>query len=394
MKDFFFITPTKILFGAGKITSLLDELPNYGGPVLLVYGKNSIKKNGTYQIIVNSIKELGFDFSEFSGIPSNPTLNIVREGINLTKKDKIQIIIAVGGGSVIDAAKAIAAGALVDHDVWEFFDSGKRPKIALPIIAIPTVAASGSEINGGTVITNQDTREKIGIGSPCLNPKVAILDPYLTLSLPTDYTFYGIVDMFSHVFEPYFNGELNSLEIQDNLAEAMMLSIINISKRFLADAQDVENRTDLLWASTLSFHPLLFVGRGKIAFEIHIIAHAIGGLYNIPHGVSVALVIPAWIRLKIKKDELFLKKAVRFVKKCFEYEKINDTSNGNDIIDLITEWFSRLNCPLSLKAFNIDKSEHDSILSSIVKSSKGLLKNRLSDNDLEMIVKNLLGLSP
>ncbi|MFA4980225.1 MAG: iron-containing alcohol dehydrogenase [Sphingobacterium sp.] len=389
MKDFYFTNQTKILFGTGKITSLIDELPNYGGPILLVYGENSIKKNGAYQVIVNSIKELGFDFSELSGVPSNPTLNIVREGINLAKKNKIQTVISVGGGSAIDAAKAIAAGSLVDHDVWDFFNSDKRPKVALPIIAVPTVAASGSEINGGTVITNQDTKEKIGIGSPCLNPKVAILDPYLTLSLPMDYTIYGIVDMFSHVFEPYFNGEVISLEIQDNLAEALMLSIINISKQFLVDPQNVENRADLLWASTLSFYPLLFVGRGKITFEVHIIAHAIGGLYNIPHGAAIAVIIPAWVKLKGKKDEMFLKKAARFSQKCFKNENINDTSDGNDIFELITRWFSQLGLPTSLKVFDVDKSECDSILLNIDRSQKGLLKNRLSDNDLEIIVRNL-----
>src|SRR5690606_33472685 len=203
MRNFEFYNPTKLIFGKGQVEKLRDEVPKYGKKVLLVYGGGSIKRNGLYDQVVKILHEIGCEIFELPGVEPNPRISTVRKGVDICKAEGIEFLLAVGGGSVIDCTKAIAAGAKYDGDPWDFVTKKAFPNDALPLGTILTLAATGSEMNAGSVITNWETNEKYGWGSEHVYPKFSILDPVNTFTVPKDQTVYGIVDIMAHVFEHY-----------------------------------------------------------------------------------------------------------------------------------------------------------------------------------------------
>lgn len=353
MQDFYFYNTTKLLFGRNHFDNLKSELERFGRNVLFVYGKQSIHSNGLYERINGLVKAEGeLNIIDHGGVSSNPILSHVQEGVRKAKANNIDCILAVGGGSVIDEAKVIAAGYYVDHDVWDFFN-GKKPQKALPIVSVLTIAATGSEMNGGAVITNDTTNEKKGIGAGCLYPQTSIVDPQLTTTVSRDYTVYGLVDVMSHIFESYFNGSSASLAVQDNMAEGLMRAVIDVSIPLLEDLHSYEKRADMMWAATMAFQGCLIAGRGSIQYDIHQIAHAIGGLYNVAHGAALAFAMPRWMKMKLS-DSIYREKIARFAVRVMDSEKkstILETAKSG--IDLFVKWLREMNAPVDIKSLGI-----------------------------------------
>ena len=295
MKDFIFHSPTKIIFGKGRITEIGKELNKDGiKKVLMVYGKGSIKRNGVYDETVSSLRESGIEFVELSGIKPNPVLGKVREGIDTVRKNDCEAVLAVGGGSVIDSAKAIAAGALHTGDVWDFY-TGKSPESALPLYVILTISATGSEMNGNSVVTKDETLEKKAMhGGAITSPKLSIIDPSVQFTLPKEQTVYGGIDAITHVAEYYFNGS-KELNFPDRLCESLIRTIIDSTEILLKNPEDYNARAELAWSATMALNGMTAVGRGRGDWSSHQIEHALSALYDIAHGAGLAIILPAWL---------------------------------------------------------------------------------------------------
>ena len=291
MQNFVFHNPTKIIFGRDTVPAIGSETRLAGRSALLVFGQKSIRKSGLHKRVVDSLNQAGVRVVEHGGVRSNPLLSHVREGIDKVRENGLEVITAVGGGSVIDTAKAIAAGSLVEHDVWKFFTGKKSIKAALPVTTVLTLAAAGSEMNSGMVITNDETREKFGFGHRLLHPLTSILDPELTFSVPPDYTAYGAVDAIAHVLEFYMTTRDPDTPVQDRLMEGLIKNSMDACERCLKDPRDYGGRANLMWTATLALNGLTAAGLGRVGFPMHMIEHSLSALYDVPHGAGLAVVL-------------------------------------------------------------------------------------------------------
>lgn len=294
MQHFTFRNPTKLIFGRGEIEQLKQEVPQYGKNVLLVYGGGSIKRSGLYDQVINILASIGAKVTELPGVEPNPRVSTVRKGVDICRREGIEFLLAVGGGSVIDCTKAIAAGAKFDGDPWEFITKKAPVHEALPFGTILTLAATGSEMNAGSVITNWETKEKYGWGSPVTFPQFSILDPTYTMTVPKDQTVYGIVDIMSHVFEQYFHHVPNT-PLQDRMCEAVLNTVIETAPKLVNDLENYELRETIMYSGTIALNGFLQMGvRGDWA--THDIEHAVSAVYDIPHGGGLAILFPNWMK--------------------------------------------------------------------------------------------------
>ncbi|SEM60817.1 hypothetical protein SAMN05192533_10452 [Mesobacillus persicus] len=353
MDNFTFINPTKLIFGKGQLEQLKKEVPKYGKKILLVYGGGSIKRNGLYDEVVNTLKEIGAQVSELAGVEPNPRLSTVHKGVKICKEEGIEFLLAVGGGSVIDCTKLIAAGAKYDGDAWDIVTKKAFPKEALPFGTVLTLAATGSEMNAGSVITNWETKEKYGWGSPVTFPKFSILDPVNTYSVPKDQTIYGIVDMMSHVLEHYFHQE-EKTEFQDRMCEGLLLTVMETAPKLLADLENYDHRATVLYCGTMALNGMLSMGfRGDWA--THNIEHAVSAVYDIPHGGGLAILFPNWMKHNLKVNpERFKKLAVR----VFDVNPDGKTDEevGLEGIEKLREFWNSIGAPSRLADYDIDDS--------------------------------------
>lgn len=285
--------PTRIHFGQGKIEELGKEILQYGTRVLMVYGGGSIKRNGLYDQVVQVFNNNGIYYKELSGVQPNPRISSVRDGVAICKEHNIQLVLAVGGGSSIDCAKIIAAGAKYEGDAWDFFTRKARINEALPLGTILTLAATGSEMNGNAVISNEATLQKKGTGSSYLIPQFSILDPVYTYTVPSEQTAAGTADIMSHVFEQYFSPTPGTF-IQDRLAEAMLKTCIHYAPIAIAEPNNYEARANLMWTGCLALNGLLSAGK-RTDWATHDIEHELSALYDITHGLGLAILTPYWM---------------------------------------------------------------------------------------------------
>jgi alcohol dehydrogenase YqhD (iron-dependent ADH family) len=350
MQNFVLHNPTLVIFGKDTTQQIGGETSRYGKKALLVYGKESIKKSGLYDQVTDSLTKAGINFIEHGGVQSNPLLSHVRLGIEKVKQNNIEVIVAVGGGSVIDSAKAIRAGAVVDHDVWQFFKGKKSIKKTLPLTCVLTLAAAGSEMNGGMVITNDETKQKFGTGNKYLNPDVSILDPALTYTVPADYTAYGAVDAIAHILEFYFTTTDPSTPVQDRFMEGLIINIMESCDRILADPIDYQGRADLMWCATLALNGWTAAGLGMVGFPMHMIEHSLSALYNVPHGAGLSVVMPGWMRYQADKSP---EKFAQLGNRVFglEGELSHSAHKG---IDLLEKWFVKIQSPVRLTDLDIN----------------------------------------
>jgi alcohol dehydrogenase len=358
MNAYTYFNPTRLVFGKGQLSALKDELGIYGKKVLLVYGGGSIKRSGLYDEVMNELKNMDAEVHELSGVEPNPRLSTVKKGVEICKENNIECLLAVGGGSVIDCTKAVAAGAKYDGDVWDLITLKAQPTEALPFGTVLTLAATGSEMNSGSVITNWETQEKYGWGSPLVFPKFSILDPTYTFTVPKDQTIYGIVDMMSHVLEQYFHNAENT-PLQDRFAESVLLTVMDTAPKLLEDLDNFELRETILYCGTMALNGTLQMGlRGD--WGSHNIEHAVSAVYDIPHAGGLAILFPNWMRHNVDTNvSRFKQLATRVF--GVETEGTTDKEVALEGIDRLSAFWTSLGAPNRLADYDINDSKLDVI---------------------------------
>jgi len=384
MKNFVFHNPTKILFGTDTIPSIGNESGVFGNKALMVYGLGSIKNNGIYSQVTDSLHKAGITIIEHGGVKSNPVLSHVHQGIALAKENTVDVIVAVGGGSVIDSAKAIAAGALVEHDVWKFFIGKKSIKDALPITTVLTLAASGSEMNSGMVVTNEETNQKFGFANKHLHPKVSILDPTATFSVSPAYTAYGAVDAIAHVLEYYFTNQEPYTPVQDHFMEGLVISCMDSCNRVLQNLEDYDARADLMWAATLALNGLTAAGLGKTGFPMHMIEHSLSALYNVAHGAGLSVVIPGWMVFQAQRNP---EKLAQFAQRVFGITSGNAEKKASKGIQALHSWFLKIKTPTNLADLNVSDEDIPMIAQNAVALAKIWGMKDYTEKKIEEILK-------
>lgn len=309
MLNFDFYSPARIIFGKETENKIGELLKPHAKKILLHYGGGSIKKSGLYDRVINSLKEAGLSYVELSGVKPNPRLSLVHEGIALCKKEEVDLVLAVGGGSVIDSAKAIAMGVFYDGDIWEVYEKGKSISKALPVVTILTIPAAGSESSGDTVITNEDKQLKYGYGSPHLRPLLSIMNPELFFSLPKNQVANGVADMMSHVFERYFTNT-EQTDLTDGLCETVLKTLMRNGPKALKNPQDYDAWAELGFAGTVAHNGLVGMGREQ-DWACHNMEHELSAIYDVVHGAGLAVLTPGWMQYVYQDNiPMFLQFAV------------------------------------------------------------------------------------
>jgi len=325
MNSFNFYSPTEFVFGKGRENDAGKYVKKYGGnKVLIHFGGQSAQKSGLLDRVKASLENEGIPYKELGGVKPNPRDSLVYKGIELCRNEDIDFILAVGGGSVIDSAKAIAMGVVYDGDFWDFY-SGKQPEKALPVATVLTIAAAGSEGSGDSVITKEDGMLKRGAGSDVLRPRFSIMDPELTQTLPAYQTACGATDIMAHVFERYFTNT-TEVEITDRLCEAVLLTMVKETPRVIADPNNYQARANIMWAGTVAHTNIVGVGREQ-DWNSHGIEHELSALYDCAHGAGLAVIMPAWMEFVYKHNVMrFCQMATRVFGCRMDFESPESTA--------------------------------------------------------------------
>ena len=349
-----YLIPTEIIFGKGEIKKLETKIKNFNR-ILFVWGGGSIKRIGVYEKVIHTLKDK--TYFELSGIKPNPRLFSVKKGMAICRKNDIDFILAVGGGSVIDCSKAIAAGVYYQGDVWDLFMKKAIVDKALPIGTVLTLAATASEMNASAVISNEETQQKLPITSNHLRPKFSILDPTYTMTVPRIHTAAGIVDIMSHVLEQYFDNTKGAY-LQDRLAEGILKTCIKYGPIVLKNPDDYDARANIMWAGSLALNGLLLSGK-QGDFATHKISHAISATYDLTHGASLAILFPNWMQYVMKEN------IDQFVEYAENVWNIPHTGDKTDIahsgIDKTREFFCLLKMPKKFSELNISDEKFGEI---------------------------------
>ncbi|REK77534.1 iron-containing alcohol dehydrogenase [Paenibacillus paeoniae] len=385
MNPFQFHNPTRIVFGEGAADRIGELTSSFGGKALLVYGGGSIKSIGLYERAVKQLKDAGVAIYELAGIEPNPRLTTVKKGIHLCREHSIDIVLAIGGGSVIDASKAIAAGALYDGDVWDFFTRKAAIQQALPLGTVLTLAATGSEMNGNTVISNWEEKLKRASGSSHLYPKFSILDPTLTYSVPGNHTVYGSIDIMSHVFEQYFS-QTTDTPLQERFCESILQTVIENVEPALANPADAAARANLMWCGTMALNG------GQISLGMvndwasHGIEHEVSAIYDIPHGAGLAVIFPNWMRY------VYQERIDRFVQYAVRVWGVDPAGKSDDEIALAgiqatRDFFTRIGAESRLADFGIGEEQLDRMAEEAVRYGDLGSFKRLGKDDIREILR-------
>lgn len=375
--------PTEIFFGRNQIEVLAKQLKKEGTKsVLLTYGHGSIKRSGLYDKIVSILNENSVKITELPGIDPNPRITSVAKGAELCRENKVDLIIAAGAGSVIDCCKAIAAARYYNGDPWDFFIRKTSVKKALPICAILTLAATGSEMNGGCVLTNEETQEKLPMGSVRLKPKFSILDPTYTFTLPKNQTVAGIADITSHVFEQYFS--YPDAALQDHMSEAVLKTVIENAPIVLEEPENYEARANIMWAGTVALNGLLELGKDG-DWATHMIEHELSAKYDITHGVGLAILTPSWMKKVIDKDNCA--KFAAYGRNVWGITEKDDMKAGLQAIEKTADFFKSLGLPQKLSEIGIDDSKFEEMAESALKNSRIGTFKELNKKDIVEIYR-------
>jgi len=355
--NFEFYNPTRLIFGAGTLSQLGEAASRHGKKALIVTGGGSVKRSGIFDRAVASLQAAGIEFAECDGVEPNPKITSVRRGAQIVRDEGCDVIIALGGGSTMDASKVISAAFYYDGDPWDMIFHGQPdpyiPTRALPVITVPTLAATGSEMNPGAVISNEETHEKSFAQTECLYPKVAIVDPELTVSVPKNHTAYGVCDILTHVTEAYFNG-VDGTPIQDRFAEGVILTAMEWGPKAIADGKDLEARTQLQWASILALNGWVNAGTNG-GFPVHMIEHTLSAYHDIIHAAGLSAINPSWMRFAAKSRPA---KFVQFAQRIFglKAQGPDDLDCALQGIDRFENFLKSIDCPTRLSELDIDDS--------------------------------------
>ena len=355
--NFEFHNPTHLVFGSGALSRLGEVVSKHGKKALIVTGGGSVKRNGTFDRAVASLKDANVSVAECSGVEPNPRITTVRRGAQIARDEGCDVIIALGGGSTMDASKVMAAAFYYDGDPWDMIYHGQPdpyiPTRALPIITVPTLAATGSEMNMAAVISNEETNEKSFAQSECLYPKVALVDPELTVSVPKNHTAYGVCDIITHVTEAYFNG-VDGTPIQDRFAEGVILTAMEWGPKAIADGKDLEARTQVQWASIVALNGWVNAGTNG-GYPVHMIEHTLSAYHDVTHAAGLAVINPSWMRFAARHRP---QKFVHFAERIFGLK-----AKGADALDCALQGIDRfedflksIGCPTRLSDLDIDDS--------------------------------------
>lgn len=344
MNDFTYQNPTKVEFGKAKENNIGLYIKEANiKKVLLVYGMGSIKKNGLYKKIIKSLTTHGIVYEELDNVVSNPLLSRVYDGIKIAQEKEIEAVLAVGGGSVVDSAKAIAAGVKYDGDVWDFFIHKAEITQALPIFTVMTLSAAASEMNGNSVVMNDATKQKYSIASVHVNPKVSVINPELMATVSPEYLAYSAVDIIAHCIEIYFTASQHP-NFNSRIVEAIIKTVIETTEILIKNPNDYDARAEFAWVSLQALNGLTPAGTTGGNFPNHMIEHSLSALYNVAHGAGLAIVIPAWMKWHKNQN---IKQYERFAKEIFN----EDTSDKG--IELLELWFAKIGAPITLNDANI-----------------------------------------
>ncbi|TCL69310.1 hypothetical protein EDC14_10127 [Hydrogenispora ethanolica] len=350
MENFDYYNPTKIIFGRGVESRVGAETRVYSKKILLHYGGGSIKKSGLYERVVQSLKAAEIEWVELSGVQPNPRLSLVRDGIKLCREQGIDFILAVGGGSVIDSAKAIAVGVPYSGEVWDFFSAKTVPERSLPVGVVLTIPAAGSESSRSSVITNEEGWLKWGLNSDFNRPRFAIMNPELTYSLPPYQTACGAVDIMAHVMERYFT-DVPHVDLTDRLCEAVLKTMIRNTQLVMQKPDNYDARAEMMWSGTLAHNDLLSTGRVG-DWAVHLIEQELSAIYDVAHGAGLAVVFPAWMKYTLRRN---VAKFIQFAVRVWdvEYDFDDPERTAREGIRRLESFYRTIGMPTNLRELQV-----------------------------------------
>ena len=388
MLDFRFISPTQFVFGKDAEAALPEEAAKLGGKILFHFGGGSIKASGLYDRVKSSLAKAGIEYVELGGVKPNPALSLVREGIDLCRAENVTGILAVGGGSVIDSAKAISVGVPYDGDVWDFYTGKAKASSALPIGVILTIPAAGSEGSNGSVVSDYSTKSKLAYGTDLFRPVFALMNPELTFTLPPYQTAAGIVDMISHVMERYFT-QVPAVDLTDGLCETVIRSIVKAASRVFENPNDYNARAEIMWAGMIAHNDLVGLGR-QGDWASHGIEHELSAQYDVAHGAGLAVVFPAWMKFLYKENlERFVQFAVRIWD--VDYTAGEEEAVAREGIRRHEAFYRSIGMPTTLAALGVTDNRFEAMARQAVSHGPLGSFKRLSQDDVVAIYKLAAG---
>lgn len=382
MRNFTFVNPTRIIFGRDTIKRLGQEVSRAGiKQVLLVYGRGSIFSNGVYEQAASSLQDAGISFEELSGVQPNPIISKVRKGIYLARACKAEAVIAIGGGSVFDSAKTIAAGFYHPGDVWEFFSGEARLKQALPIYGVLTISGTGSEMNNTAVVTREEDQKKWVMVSNHLYPRLSIIDPAVQASLPARDTAQGAADIITHLLEVYFDGS-RDVDIMKEYNEGLIRTVMKEAAKLLQDGADYQARAQMAWAATLALNGSTYTGSRGGDWATHFMEHSLSAFYPVAHGTGLAVLLPAWMRYVYKNDpESF----ARFAEKIFGITAGESDDRIKAGIDALQSFFTSLGLPSRLRDLEVKATDLEAMAdNALLRGPLGVLQKLNQADVLEI----------
>ena len=376
MENFKINNPTIVHFGQDVMNELGNVISAFGKNVLLVYGGGSIKNNGIYNKAIEQLDSIGARVVEFHGIKPNPLVEDVNEAAELGRKEKADVILAIGGGSVIDSAKVISVAIPMQSSAWRIMINLDKPKKAIPLVAVLTLAATGTEMNPFAVLQNEEANKKLGYGHPLMYPKYSFLDPRNTFTVPKNYTAYGVVDLMAHAMENYFGkGEAS---LSDRFVFSILSEAIEYGPKLLNNLEDYDLRAKIMYASTMALNGLTSYGRESGDWGVHDIGHVLSVLFDTAHGATLSIVYPAW--LKVQRDKI-PERITQLGKAVFGVNTANETINA------LEAFFSSIASPVRLSDAGISSDKKQLILDTMIKNKVRGANFKLTEDEMGRIVE-------
>lgn len=380
MKKFIAYNPTKVFFGKNVLDIYGEYMSKIGKKVLIVTGKKSVKKYGYFDIVTEKLRSLNINFIEFNGIKPNPRVEDVREAVIMCQKEAVDFIIALGGGSVIDSAKIISAAYANNAEAWEIMKGNVELTKKIPIVTILTFAGTGSEMNSAAVLQNEAENLKIGFADSTLFPVLSYLDPAFTMTVPKNQTIYGIADLLAHSFESYFaEGEA---PLSDRFVAALYNEINEVAPLLLQDLENYQYRARVMWAATVALNGTMYHGRKASGdWGVHQLGHVLSYLFDIPHGATLSLIYPAWLKMMKTKIESRIANLGKLI--------IGIDTSADETIEMIENLFRKIQAPTKLSDLGLFATDAESIKKLWVNSNANGIFHKMAVEDYELILKNI-----
>ncbi|MCF6172092.1 MAG: iron-containing alcohol dehydrogenase [Bacteroidales bacterium] len=379
MENFTAFNPVRLHFGRDVVNHLGKTVKQFGNKVLLTYGQGSVKKYGYYDKVITQLKAAGLEVSEYSGIKPNPVVEDVEKAVALGRKHQVEVIVALGGGSVVDSSKVIALSIASGLDPWEIMTYAVNPEKTIPLVNVLTLAATGTEMNAAAVVQNRKTGQKLGFVHPLNFPKEAFLDPQFTATVPANYTAYGIVDLIAHALEAYF-GE-GEPSVIDSITFAIIKDAIQWGPELMKDLGNYELRANIMLDATLALNGLTMYGKKSGDWGVHGMGHELSLLYDTAHGATLSIAYPAWMKLKKEKLSVRIRKLGRGV---------FGVNTAEETIEAFTAFFSSIQSPVTLTEIGLDKSNSREIIAQFNKNGVSGMCHKLSNDDYARLVDLML----